>query len=164
MKYRLLLSLVIPWRSDFGDVPYKTFCASGDGVCELHGFYITAAHLSYGSGTYIEDAVDFIVDTVGSSMVATSSDLANTTSPASSDSATSVLDSLGLSSSDSSSVLSGLSSGIDPASIFSGLGTSSGTDWTSLLSGLESSSSSSSLSSLSSGFDLGSLFSRSVVS
>lgn len=49
-----------------GTVPaskIKEYCASGDGVCERHGFYISSAHLSYGSDA--TDASNFIITTTG---------------------------------------------------------------------------------------------------
>jgi hypothetical protein len=39
------------------------YCASGDGVCERHGFYISAAHLSYGADA--SGASSFIIKATG---------------------------------------------------------------------------------------------------
>jgi len=43
----------------------KEYCATGDGVCETHSYNITAAHLSYGSGSDPTDAAQFIITTTG---------------------------------------------------------------------------------------------------
>jgi len=52
----------IPSMPAVGDMPpgrVKSFCATGDLVCELAIFNVTAAHLSYGANA--QEAANFII-------------------------------------------------------------------------------------------------------
>lgn len=74
----------------------KEYCAAGDGVCELHGFEITAAHLSYTLGSDITGGAQFIVDTSGVGSSSTTSVSGTASIAAATGSASSILGSLGI--------------------------------------------------------------------
>lgn len=63
-----MTSLAEDGINTIGTVPtadIDELCASGDGVCEKHGFDITAAHLSYGTDGDAATAAAFIIKTTG---------------------------------------------------------------------------------------------------
>jgi len=57
--------------------------AAGDGVCETHGFDITAAHLSYTTGSDISEGAQFIVQQTGASKSASAGGSTTTSTPSS---------------------------------------------------------------------------------
>ncbi|KAI6840773.1 hypothetical protein KC367_g4254 [Hortaea werneckii] len=71
---------------DLPDSKLKEFCASGDGVCETGTFSISAAHLSYTSGSDISEGAEFIESNIGASSGTSSSSEPSSTEPSSSSS------------------------------------------------------------------------------
>ena len=64
--FGLLMISIEDGTAPSGTVPaskIKEYCATGDGVCELHTFAITPAHLSYGVDA--SAAAQFIISTTG---------------------------------------------------------------------------------------------------